>query len=94
MRWWAFSVRTWIVLLLAAATIGITGAILARRSLCHAAAPGLTGEVLSLPDGKLLYFDGECWTPKPVPPNLAARTAVRLRTRVMSKSTRSTEREH
>ena len=26
------------------------------------------GEVKRRPDGKLMYFDGSCWTTKPMPP--------------------------
>jgi hypothetical protein len=39
----------------------------ASRPKCVAQS-GLLGEVKREADGKLLYFDGRCWTAKPVPP--------------------------
>jgi hypothetical protein len=28
----------------------------------------MAGEVKRVPDGTLMYFDGRCWTSKPMPP--------------------------
>jgi len=35
---------------------------------CVAREAGLRGEVRRTAEGKLLYFDGECWTARPMPP--------------------------
>ena len=40
---------------------------LALRS-CVARDRGLRGEVMRSRGGKLLYFNGQCWTPEPLPP--------------------------
>jgi hypothetical protein len=41
---------------------------LARRSSCETDEHALRGEVKRLASGKLLYFDGRCWSAKPMPP--------------------------
>jgi hypothetical protein len=35
---------------------------------CQSDARAVAGEVKRRTDGKLLYFDGTCWTTKPMPP--------------------------
>jgi len=35
---------------------------------CQSDPRAITGEVKRRPDGTLLYFDGTCWTTKPMPP--------------------------
>jgi hypothetical protein len=39
------------------------------RARCVEAGPGLRGEAKVLPNGKVLYFNGNCWTSRPVAPN-------------------------
>ena len=41
----------------------------AWRYPCVSRDPGLRGEVMRTADGKNLYFNGECWTARPMPPN-------------------------
>jgi hypothetical protein len=41
----------------------------ARRYHCVSRDPGLRGEVMRTADSKNLYFSGECWTARPMPPN-------------------------
>ena len=43
-------------------------AYLTRRSSCVEVGSGLRGEVRVQPDGTTQYFDGRCWTTKPIPP--------------------------
>ena len=38
------------------------------RYSCVSREPGLRGEVMRAADGKLLYFNGDCWTARPLPP--------------------------
>jgi hypothetical protein len=38
------------------------------RSACVEVGPGLRGEVTVHAGGKVLYFNGNCWTSEPVPP--------------------------
>jgi hypothetical protein len=40
----------------------------ARRSSCETDERAITGEVKRVASGKLMYFDGRCWTTKPMPP--------------------------
>jgi hypothetical protein len=35
---------------------------------CLSHEPGLRGEVMRGPDGKFLYYNGQCWTARPMPP--------------------------
>jgi hypothetical protein len=35
---------------------------------CESREPGMRGEVMRGADGKFLYFDGECWTSRAMPP--------------------------
>ena len=39
-----------------------------ERPYCADTGPGLRGEVKREADGRLLYFNGQCWTRKPMPP--------------------------
>lgn len=41
----------------------------ARQSSCVSYERGLRGEAKRGKDGKLVYFNGECWTRQPVAPN-------------------------
>ena len=38
------------------------------RYTCVSREPGLRGEIMRGPDGKFVYFNGECWTARPMPP--------------------------
>ena len=38
------------------------------RSPCVDTSPGLRSEVRVLPDGQMLYHNGQCWTTEPMPP--------------------------
>ena len=40
----------------------------AWRYPCVSREPGLRGEVMRSADGKFLYFNGNCWTARPMPP--------------------------
>jgi hypothetical protein len=46
---------------------------LARRSSCETDAQAFLGEARRMPDGTFVYFDGHCWTTKPVPPTDTGR---------------------
>ena len=35
---------------------------------CQSDAQATKGEIKRGPDGRMLYFDGQCWTDKPMPP--------------------------
>ena len=35
---------------------------------CESRRPGFRGEVMRGDDGRLLYFNGECWTAQAMPP--------------------------
>jgi hypothetical protein len=41
---------------------------LARRSTCESDKQAFLGEARRMPDGTYMYFDGHCWTKKPMPP--------------------------
>jgi hypothetical protein len=45
----------------------VRAAYWALRPMCTAGS-GLAGELKREAGGKLLYYDGHCWTAKPVPP--------------------------
>jgi hypothetical protein len=40
---------------------------LARRSSCETDKQAFLGEARRMPDGTYMYFDGRCWTKKPMP---------------------------
>jgi hypothetical protein len=40
----------------------------AWRYPCMSREPGLRGEIMRTADGTSLYFNGECWTTRPMPP--------------------------
>jgi hypothetical protein len=67
----AFSNRT-VRLTVVGAAAGIALAscatYLAWRYPCLSREPGLRGEVQRTPNGQFLYFNGECWTARPMPP--------------------------
>lgn len=67
---WAFSGKTIRLVTLAVICAGlIAGATYwALLPSCVADKAGFRGEVKREASGKLLYFDGHCWTTKPVPP--------------------------
>jgi hypothetical protein len=64
------SSRTIRVAMLITVCAGLAGCVphLGRRSSCETDAHAIRGEVRLMPQGKLMYFDGRCWTTKPMPP--------------------------
>ena len=60
--------RRIVLLLFIAAVLVATGLYWARRSTCVETGNGFRGEAKVRPDGTTLYFDGRCWTTKPLPP--------------------------
>ena len=63
--------RPWrLVICLSLASLGVAGCDTYRawRYPCASREPGLRGETKLGPDGKMLYFNGECWTGRPMPP--------------------------
>ncbi len=52
----------------ALAAVVATAAYWSLRSDCVAAGPGIRGAVKVLADRKVLYFNGSCWTRKPITP--------------------------
>ncbi len=48
--------------------LAVVTAYWTARARCIEAGPGLRGEAKVLADGKVLYFNGSCWTSRPVPP--------------------------
>jgi hypothetical protein len=63
------TVRRLIVVVLVAVSVAIAFATFrARRSSCVSSEQGLRGEVKRGQDGRLVYFNGECWTHQPVTP--------------------------
>ena len=59
--------RILLVLVLCVGLI-VYAAYRAGRSPCVSREPGLRGEVMRQTDGKYVYFNGECWTSRPMPP--------------------------
>jgi len=57
-------------LVLAFTVAGLLAAVAywGTRSSCVESGTGLRGEEKILPNGKHLYFNGQCWTTKPMPP--------------------------
>lgn len=66
----ALSNRTVRLALLTVVGVGLLAAAvyMARQSSCETNERAITGEVKRVSDGTLLYFDGRCWTTKPVTP--------------------------
>lgn len=62
--------RTLSATLLAAAVLGAIAfaTLRARNYACVSFEPGLRGEAMRGDDGQFLYFNGECWTRKPMAP--------------------------
>ncbi len=58
------------VLAAAAAVAGAVAYVTYRTwgNPCVSREPGLHGEVMQRADGKTLYFNGQCWTTRPLPP--------------------------
>lgn len=52
-----------------AAVVSIAAYWTTTRPACVEAGSGMRGEARVLADGKVLYFNGTCWTTKPMPPN-------------------------
>jgi hypothetical protein len=50
-----------------AATVAVA-TYLKMRPVCESSGPSVKGDVRREANGKLLYFDGQCWTMKPMPP--------------------------
>jgi len=46
---------------------------LPRRSTCETDKQAFLGEARRMPDGTFMYFDGHCWTTKPMPPTDTGR---------------------
>jgi hypothetical protein len=66
----AFSSRT-LGIAIAVVAIGVVTAYTAyraRRYPCVSHERGLRGEAMRTADGKMLYFNGDCWTRRPMPP--------------------------
>jgi hypothetical protein len=59
--------RSVILAALFAALIALA-ALMSRQPACEAGGPAKAGDVKHDGNGKLLYFDGRCWTSKPTPP--------------------------
>jgi hypothetical protein len=59
-----------LLLLVLSASIVAVGRVAyqAWRYPCVSREPGLRGEMMRAADGGLLYFNGQCWTGKPMPP--------------------------
>ena len=60
--------RVRVALAVLCAALIATAAYWAWRPSCADDTRGFVGEVKRQADGKLVYFDGRCWTPKPIPP--------------------------
>jgi hypothetical protein len=61
--------RRLIVVVLLAVSVAIAFATFrARRSSCVSYERGLRGEAKRGDDGRLVYFNGKCWTHQPVEP--------------------------
>ena len=52
----------------AVAVAAAAAAYWSTRSACVEVGSGLRGEVKAHASGKLLYFNGSCWTSEPMPP--------------------------
>jgi hypothetical protein len=66
--------RGCVVLLLVVAESACV-APLAWRSRCESDQQAFLGEARRMPDGTYMYFDGRCWTKKPMPPTDIGRSA-------------------
>ena len=52
---------------LVAALVAV-GAYVTRRPTCEPDRTAMKGEVKRDANGHLVYYDGQCWTPRPQPP--------------------------
>jgi hypothetical protein len=65
----AVTVRRLLVVVLVAISVAIAFVMVrARRSSCVSYERGLRGEVKRGQDGRLVYFNGECWSNESVAP--------------------------
>ena len=64
------TIRTRRLLAIAAlvAALAAVAAYVTRRPTCETDRAAMRGEMRRRPDGRLLYFDGQCWGTKPQPP--------------------------
>ncbi len=60
--------RTDVIVAVALAAALIVGAAYWRRNACIEPGSGIRGETKIQADGTQLYFDGQCWTTRPLPP--------------------------
>ncbi len=57
------------LLTLLALMLSVVGCATASRFSCVGSYErGIRGEVLKTADGRMLYFNGQCWTRQPIPP--------------------------
>jgi hypothetical protein len=58
------------VAILTALGVGLIAGVayVGRSAPCETDARGFVGEVRQAADGQFQYFDGRCWTAKPMPP--------------------------
>ena len=57
-----------IVLAAILAALIIIAFFMSRQSACEPGGPAVKGQVRRDAKGKLQYFDGQCWSSKPLPP--------------------------
>ena len=57
-----------VVLAVAVAAAIAIAAYLALRPVCESDRSAMRGEVRRAANGTFRYFDGQCWTTKPLPP--------------------------
>ena len=63
------SARRLVVVMFVVVSVAIAFAMIrARRSSCVSYERGLRGEAKRGQDGRLVYFNGQCWTHEPAPP--------------------------
>jgi len=56
----------WLAVLFAA--LFALAALMSRQSPCEQGGHAVKGDVRRDSKGRLLYFDGQCWTTRPAPP--------------------------
>jgi len=57
-----------IVLAAIVAALAVVAFLMSRQSGCEPGGPVVKGQVRRDSRGKLQYFDGQCWSSKPLPP--------------------------
>ena len=50
------------------AALAVIALLMSRQSACEPGGPVVKGQVRRDSKGKLQYFDGRCWSSKPLPP--------------------------